>query len=283
MKPVTLLLLISTSLSSFGETRALAKNGIITSTGGSVIHVATALDHLTVLELGETVTMVASGSPSFQIERHEDKVLVKPLKAGVSTDLLVWTDSRRLIYELEAPGEVADMNFAVDSRVETNKVAKEIVAPSEDSINSIMGNAFLAALPVDSEGIHPVKDGVTVRIEHLLVSKNNIYLHYSVVNRGKRSYRLGAPQVERLLVSSSQVSSPEVRRKQISAERIKKISQPVHVAVDAASVQMTATELKIGERAEGVIVLPQPLAEGSVLELTFPADGSHRPQAVVVL
>src|SRR5689334_17684621 len=38
-----------------------------------VIHVATALDHLTVLEFGEPVTMAAAGSPAFQIERHEDK------------------------------------------------------------------------------------------------------------------------------------------------------------------------------------------------------------------
>src|SRR6478609_10071190 len=66
---------------------------------GEVIHVATALDHLTVLEFGEPVTMAAAGSPAFQIERHEDKVFIKPLKTGVSTDLFVWTASRRCAYE----------------------------------------------------------------------------------------------------------------------------------------------------------------------------------------
>src|SRR5215470_786619 len=86
------------------------------ATPNEVIHVATALEHLTVLEFGEPVTMAAAGSTAFQIERHDDKVFIKPLKTGASTDLFVWTSSRRFTYELEAPGEVKNMNFAIDSR-----------------------------------------------------------------------------------------------------------------------------------------------------------------------
>ncbi len=43
-----------------------------------VVHVATALNHLTVLEFHEPVTMAAAGSSDFQIERQENKVFVKP-------------------------------------------------------------------------------------------------------------------------------------------------------------------------------------------------------------
>src|SRR5579864_5144877 len=81
-----------------------------------VVRVRTALGHLTVLEFGEPVALVAVGGSSFQIERHEDKVFIKPLESGTATDLIVWTRSRRFIYELEAPGEVKDMNFLLDSR-----------------------------------------------------------------------------------------------------------------------------------------------------------------------
>ncbi|HKR29980.1 MAG TPA: TrbG/VirB9 family P-type conjugative transfer protein, partial [Terriglobales bacterium] len=94
-----------------------------TNLTGDVTHVATALDHLTVLEFGEPVTMAAAGSTAFQIERHADKVFVKPLKSGASTDLFVWTSSRRFAYELEAPGEVKNMNFAVENRIATPKAA----------------------------------------------------------------------------------------------------------------------------------------------------------------
>ena len=81
----------------------------------AVVHVATALNHLTVLEFHEPVTMAAAGSSDFQIERDSNKVFVKPVKSGAATDLFVWTASRRFVYELEITQEVKNMNFAIDS------------------------------------------------------------------------------------------------------------------------------------------------------------------------
>src|SRR5437867_3963496 len=78
------------------------------------VRVTTALNHLTVLEFHEPVTMAAAGSADFQIERQESKVFVKPTRSGVSTDLFVWTASRRFVYELETQ-EVKNMNFAIDN------------------------------------------------------------------------------------------------------------------------------------------------------------------------
>ena len=56
----------------------------------------------------------AAGSSDFQIERQENRVFVKPMRPGVSTDLFVWTASRRFVYELETQ-EVKNMNFAIDN------------------------------------------------------------------------------------------------------------------------------------------------------------------------
>ena len=81
----------------------------------SLVHVATALNHLTVLEFHEPVTMAAAGSSDFQIERQEDKVFIKPAKPEASTDLFVWTASRRFAYELETTAEVKNMNVTVDN------------------------------------------------------------------------------------------------------------------------------------------------------------------------
>src|SRR6202035_5570120 len=78
----------------------------------AVVHVATAVNHLTVLEFHEPVTMAAAGSSDFQIERQDNKVFIRPTKSGVSTDLFVWTASRRFAYELETTQELKNMNFA---------------------------------------------------------------------------------------------------------------------------------------------------------------------------
>src|SRR5882762_2735113 len=89
----------------------------------SITHVATALNHLTVLEYHEPVTMAAAGSSDFQIERQEDKVFIKPTKSGACTDLFVWTASRRFAYELETTPEVKNMNISVDNPLPPAPVA----------------------------------------------------------------------------------------------------------------------------------------------------------------
>src|SRR5947209_4609756 len=86
-----------------------------TPSPNAVVHVATALNHLTVLEFHEPVTMAAAGSSDFQIEREANKVFIKPIKSGAATDLFVWTASRRFAYELEITQEVKDLNFAIDN------------------------------------------------------------------------------------------------------------------------------------------------------------------------
>src|SRR6266566_9204738 len=101
----------------------------------AVVHVATALNHLTVLEFHEPVTMAAAGSSDFQIERQDNKVFVKPTKPGVSTDLLVWTASRRFAYELETTEEVKTMKFAIDAAI---PAPPPVVSTSADELADMM-------------------------------------------------------------------------------------------------------------------------------------------------
>ena len=60
-----------------------------------ITRVETAMNHLTVIELAEPVTLAAAGSPLFNIERRENKVFIQPLEAGATTNLFVWTASGR--------------------------------------------------------------------------------------------------------------------------------------------------------------------------------------------
>src|SRR6185437_4888574 len=148
MKRVWILVLSVYAVSAWaGET----KN--IQPARGKVVQVATALDHLTVLEFGEPVTMAAAGSSAFQIERHDDKVFIKPLKAGASTDLFVWTASRRFAYELEPPGEVSNMNFAIDSQPQSPKPVAETGTQIQDVADMMLTRALLGAERVDSSSI----------------------------------------------------------------------------------------------------------------------------------
>src|SRR5947208_14431554 len=69
-----------------------------------IVQVHTALNHLTVIEVGEPVVTVAAGSPAFNVDWRDNKEFVEPTEAEVSTNLVIWTASRRLHYELDAAG-----------------------------------------------------------------------------------------------------------------------------------------------------------------------------------
>ena len=75
---------------------AAAVAGAQTTSQSQIRHVETSLNHLTVLDFGEPVTTLAVADPdSFQVEHHDDKVFIEPLREGVSTNLFVWTASRQ--------------------------------------------------------------------------------------------------------------------------------------------------------------------------------------------
>src|SRR5499433_2334769 len=79
-----------------------------------VVHLKTALNHLTVIEVAEPVVQVAAGSPSFKVEWRENKVFIQPTEADAATNLFIWSANQRLNYELEPAGAVEAMDFAVD-------------------------------------------------------------------------------------------------------------------------------------------------------------------------
>src|SRR5919204_5585472 len=84
-----------------------------------VTRIETTMNHLTVIELAEPVTLAAAGSSAFKIERRENKVFIQPLEEGVSTNLFVWTNSGRWNYQLVPAASVETMHFAIDQQMTT--------------------------------------------------------------------------------------------------------------------------------------------------------------------
>jgi hypothetical protein len=248
-----------------------------------VVHVATALDHLTVLEFGEPVTMAAAGSQAFQIERHEDKVFIKPLKAGASTDLFVWTASRRFTYELESPGEVTQMNFAIDNSVPAPEPAPDTSSRLNEIADMMLTRAFLGAEPVDSHFVKDSKDGVTVRIEHVYESRNTLYVHYKITNRGGRPYRVLPPAVERFNPAKPGISLKSLEHTQLSHSVLRKLGSGEATSCAIAHFEVAESDLGPGESTHGIVAVRQKPESPSVLELSFGVNDKNAVEAFVVL
>jgi hypothetical protein len=250
-----------------------------TSAEAPVIHISTALDHLSVLEFGEPVTMAAVGSTAFSVEWRENKVLIKPLKAGSSTDLFVWTASRRFAYELDPPGEVTHMSFAIDTSMPRPKPTPD----ASEQINSIADMVLTRALvreePIDHNSVKDKRGRIVVRVESVFVSRNTTYIRYSVSNLTARPYRIGPASLRQLPLSALDLGPRLRRRKQLSDETAEKAAETGQTPLQTVASEIQNADLAPGGRTQGVIAVRQQFSDVALLQLSLPNTGDQHVTA----
>jgi hypothetical protein len=250
----------------------------------SVQHLATALDHITVLEFGEPVTQAATGSSAFNIEWRQNKVLIKPMKPGASTDLFVWTATRRFAYELDPPGETKNMNYALDN---ATTVSKPIPSPTPDAqmaeiADMVLTRAFLGADRIDSSAVKDKRGSVIVRIEDVFRSANGVYVRYSITNLTAQPYRVQRPSISQLSALHSRVSVLGLENTQLDSEILNKLHGEKSSPLSPTSSETSKENLGPSETTRGVVVLRQQFTSPTVLELTFADAGDRHVTAAFI-
>jgi Conjugal transfer protein len=245
----------------------------------TVVHVATALNHLTVLEFHEPVTMAAAGSSDFQIERESNKVFVKPVKSGAATDLFVWTGSRRFAYELEITQEVKNMNFAIDSAPPASAPPPKPVVDTatEQSVDVALTRALLGTEEI--KHTRAPKNQVSVHVEQVLRTRGMVYLHYTIENNSSLFYRVNTPGAYELKIGDSPISLTSLAHTQLDRATLEQLGGTQEFALPVAGVEAEANDLHPGETAQGVVSIRQDLKSPAVVQLVF-RDGV---KATVVL
>src|SRR5579863_6001590 len=240
----------------------------------AVVQVATALNHLTVLEFHEPVTMAAAGSSDFQIEREANKVFVKPVKSGAATDLFIWTASRRFAYELEITQEVKDMNFAIDTaQPAPTPVPKPVVETDPDQFaDMVLTRALLGAVEIKQRGMHKAKGQINVRVEEVFLTRNTVYVHYSIKNNSSLFYRLNSPQAYQLQLDESPISLASLTHTQLDRATLEELGDTHELALPVAHAEAEGDDLHPGETTQGVVSIRKDLKSPAVLQLVF-GDG----------
>jgi hypothetical protein len=261
----------------------LAEDTKQSSVKDDVLHLATALDHITVLEFSEPVTLAAAGSSAFNIEWRENKLLIKPVKAGASTDLFVWTASHRFAYELDPPGEAKNMNFAVDNAVPAKPVAETHDADQMAAVADIaLTRAFLGANRIENGEIKNDKGRVIVRIESVFQSTTSLYIRYAIQNLTDNPYRVVKPSVYELVPPDNTVALAALRRTQLSTHTVQKLGEVKRISLIVSSTEMRVDDVRPGSVTTGVLVLHRQFTTASVLQLVFADAGDHHVSATFV-
>ena len=257
-----------------------------------VVPIHTALDHLTVIEVGEPVVTVAAGSAAFKVEWRDNKVFIEPTEPGVSTNLFIWTASSRLNYEIESAGEVGKMDFAIDyPRPTPAPPAAKVTNPSLSHVgggdpptkSSEIG-PMLGGRPVHSESVKPSKWRVDVVLKDVFEQKDTLFIRYEIRNNSNSVYVPGIPRVFALNGVHSPRSLVGRENSQLSeteAQRLKANGQSPLPVVDG---KLRSTQLAPGEETVGVveIKLPPSSPKASALRIDFSQDG-HGPVAATLV
>lgn len=255
------------------------------SNSAKIIHVQTALDHLTVLEMSERVTAVAVGSSLFRVEWRGNKVFIEPTQLNVATNLFVWTPSGRCNYELDPAGAVPGMVFAIDqsapSPPKINVTPNETDRPAEPSPAEVL----MTMTPVRLLGRISRKNRVAVRITDLLERDGQIFIRYSIRNETNRIYLPGVPQVAALQDPRYRQSLYTLRDYQMSPDESARVKSGAATLVRVTETETPSLQIKPGEVVTGIVTikLPPLHREPTVLRLNFRAGTDGPVGATLVL
>lgn len=251
----------------------------------SVTRVETIPDHLTVIEFGEPVLMVAIGNQNaYQVERRENKVFLRPVEEGSQTNLFVWTPAGRYVYELSPAKAIAESHFAIDQGA-APRPAPPPIASNLPAAPSLPEEMLTDAVPVALFGTRESNGRVVVTVRDLYQRDGRLYLRYSLVNRSPRRYQQGQVAALHLLGAKSARSLLALDGHQLG-ERISRelrfqVARQVSV-VDQSPVR----EIESGGKAMGWLAVELPAVDEevvSVLKVQFAANHTADVSAVLVV
>jgi hypothetical protein len=272
-------ILIITVISTIGRPLAGQKIERESSDRSQIIHLKTALNHLTVIELREPVTQVATGSQSFKVEWRENKVFVQPTEADASTNLFIWTASERLNYELEPAGDVVGMDFAVDQIPLAQPKPASVPQPPQPSPTEIL----LAGKAVRLESTKPSRKAVEVTIRDLYEGDGRLLVRYAVRNRGSHVYEMSGPQVYELTGVRYPQSLYPLVDSQLGDQESARVTAKQQTPIPVLENHVQSAHLAPGEESLGVVALRLPSdTQPTILRFQFPNDEKQQISALLV-
>jgi hypothetical protein len=251
-----------------------------------ITKIHTALNHLTVIEMSEPVTMAAAGSDAFEIKRHGNRVFIEPARANVDTNLFLWTEHGESVYELEPAGEVNAMNVLIAPKPQPQpSPASTDLRDSEIQkiADMVMTKALLQTQHISQRDTKPLHDAVTIQMEDVVHAKDSLYVRYTVVNDSKTPYRVLNPTVQAIRPAQSPVSLQTLTNSQLSDKTVSKLGLGQTTGVSVVHSEIEQEDVAPGTVATGVVAIRVESASPQVYRFVFGNDGDRLVVATVVL
>jgi hypothetical protein len=250
---------------------------------GKIIHVQTALNHLTVLEMSEPVSTVAVGSAVFKVEWRENKVFIEPTEPEVATNLFVWTPSGRFNYELDPAGVVPEMVFAIDQavpdppKVTVNRASEPADPPSAELL--------IQARPVRLHGYISEKNRIAIYLTDSLERDGQVFIRYTIRNETNKAYVPGNPRAVALSAPRYRKSLYTLANSQLSPHEAAGLKSSGEASLEIVKSEMRSSRIEPGQEMTGIVAIKLPAGQSrsTVLQLIFLAGPKGPISATLVL
>ncbi len=251
-----------------------------------ITRLETALNHLTVIEVGEPIEQVAAGSSEFKVEWRGNKVFIEPLQADAATNLFIWTQTgNRLNYEIVPAASVERMHFAIDQEPPVIARLTPPVAPVAVSDRPrIPPDMLLRSVPVRFAGRTDRKNSVEILLQDLHEVDGKLYLRYTIRNQTASVYEPRSPLVVSLDRPRSPKSLYALAGAQLFGDFASRIASNGQEVVPVVHSELAATVLRSGQATTGILALSIRRSRSpQVIRLRFPADREREVVATLVL
>ena len=256
----------------------------------SVTRVATALNHISLIEMPEPITNAAMGSEDFRIEWHGNTVALKPLRQGQSTNLFIWTEHGQSSYEILAPAEVSAAAFVIDQtegRPSSSKKTEAQTRASDSEIQKaadvLIAQTMLQSAPVNSHSVKDAKDHVNVRISEIVRDKDALYVRYIVSNPGQHAYRVSDPAVVTIVPASPGIVVSALKGTQLSSQKLTDLGVGSMTTVPIRETRLSSRDVNPGQSVEGVLCFKPTEDKPQIYRFVFANDLNHQVDAAAVL
>jgi hypothetical protein len=252
--------------------------------------IATALSHFSVIELppGTTVENVAVGvGPSDVLVQFQGRhVLVKPLKAGIKTDMAIFTDAKTYNYEILPAGDPAEMSMVLRAYDEAELAAKrqsQMLSEKMKSETDVLNTRLMMTTKaIDDKAIRKQKHGINVKVMLVGQDEGTYYVRIQVVNNSNHTYRLEAPKVIKIDPTFDINVAYRNLNRQLSDREFRKFRAYQQTAVDVSGATIAKQDMTPDTVTDFVLSIQKPAVTPAIFRFDFPSDDGLQVNAVAI-
>ena len=239
-----------------------------------VTRVATALNHVTVIQFPEPVVSASVGSELVRMEWHDNRVLIQPLKSNVETNMTVWTASTRSTYEILPAGNPDDMAYVIDEVFPTPPPPPPGPSPAEvqRATDATLANALTYIKFINNRMVKNSKKTATIRIKEVTEDSSSYYVHLAATNHSRFPFRLTPPTVAAIRPAFAENVPARYLRSRSPRKRWRSsdcITPRLLLSTDPRS---TAAILASGGETEWVVAISKPARSPGIYLFTFVSE-----------